>query len=638
MTDDRHTLENNLAALGRTHYALAERLAQTAPAALEWTTTKSGDLSAAVLHDGKPRQLASRFDPRKEAAQLIEPVDFERNACVIVLGFGLGYHVEEVVREIGEKGFSLVYEPDIAVLRAVFERRDLRQLFTSQRMILCDDTIDRSTLTRYFDGFNAVIAQGTQLVTHPPTRAMHAEAFAEFSRLVTDTLAYCRTTLATTLVNASRTVGNLLGNLPFYAAGESINDLRNAAKGATAVCVSAGPSLARNIDLLRERRWRDNVVVIAAQTALRPLLDRGVEPDFVTALDYSAVSRRFYENLPPLPNVTLIAEPKAHPVILDSFPGPVRVTQCDINDIVLGKLVRPMAGLPAGGTVAHLSFYVAQFLGCDPIVLIGQDLGFSDGLYYVPGTAVHEVWDCELNRFNTIEMMEWQRVVRHRSHLSRHEDIHGRPIFSDEQMTTYLKQFERDFKQASQRIIDATEGGMPKAHAETMTLREALEQFAITSRPALPKTQAKLDPTRLSQSVGEVQHRLDEVRDLHRSSVEAQDILEQMKRNQQDRAKMQRLFERMQKTQRHVADDLGRAFYLVSQINAVGSFRRIKTDRINARKQAAGVDKQLLQIERDMDNLKWIIQSCDEAVTVLDEALRAMRQRVGRKPREVQHV
>jgi len=42
----------------------------------------------------------------------------------------------------------------------------------------------------------------------------------------------------------------------------------------------------------------------------------------------------------------------------------------------------PMRGsLRAGSTVAHLSFYLAEYLGCDPIILIGQDLSFSDGLY-----------------------------------------------------------------------------------------------------------------------------------------------------------------------------------------------------------------------------------------------------------------
>ena len=100
--------------------------------------------------------------------------------------------------------------------------------------------------------------------------------------MVTDVLSFCRTNVATALVNASRTVRNLCLNLPWYAAGANTNALRNAAQGYPAVCVAAGPSLARNVDQLCDPAVRRNVVVIASQTTLKPLLDRGILPDFVT--------------------------------------------------------------------------------------------------------------------------------------------------------------------------------------------------------------------------------------------------------------------------------------------------------------------------------------------------------------------
>ena len=60
--------------------------------------------------------------------------------------------------------------------------------------------------------------------------------------------------------------------------------------------------------------------------------------------------------------------------VVRSYPGPVRTFHNDFLQELLGaELARPMAGLRAGSTVAHLSFYLAQFLGCDPIILTGQD-------------------------------------------------------------------------------------------------------------------------------------------------------------------------------------------------------------------------------------------------------------------------
>src|SRR5690606_27993706 len=143
----------------------------------------------------------------------------------------------------------------------------------------------------------------------------------------------------------------------------------------------------------------------------------------------------------------------------------------------------------SGATVAHLAHYLARHLGCDPVALIGQDLGFTDGQYYAAGAAIHEVWACELNEFVSLELLEWHRIVRSRGILHRVQDVLGRPIYTDEQMATYLAQFERDFladTSAGLRVIDATEGGVRKAHTTLMTLAAFLREFATAPLPALP--------------------------------------------------------------------------------------------------------------------------------------------------------
>ena len=68
---------------------------------------------------------------------------------------------------------------------------------------------------------------------------------------------------------------------------------------------------------------------------LGPCWSAASAPINVTALDYSRISQRFYEDLPDLPDVTLVAEPKAHPAILDSFPGPI----CTTGDVL--EMVQP---------------------------------------------------------------------------------------------------------------------------------------------------------------------------------------------------------------------------------------------------------------------------------------------------------
>ena len=345
---------------------------------------------------------------------------------------------------------------------------------------------------------------------------------------------------------------------------------------------------------------------------------------------YHEISRRFYDGLPELPTVTLVAQSMAHPAIVEHFPGPVRLTRSHFLTRLLGNLAPQVTPIRDGATVAHLSFYLAQHLGCDPIIFIGQDLGFSDGLYYCPGTAIHEVWAPELNAHNTLEMMEWQRIVRHRNHLSKATDIHGRIIYSDEQMTTYLKQFERDFAAAPQKLLDASEGGVAKARAEVTTLKEALAQHATRPVPPLPLPPRELDAKRLAAAAALMGRRIDEVRELHQLSDDALPILRQMLEHQRDEARMEKLFARIDKIKRRV-EQLDEMFNLVNEINTLGAFRRARTDRAIHHGSDDEFSRQQKRIERDLDNIEWLAQACGEVQQIFAEAQERLRDAVRKK-------
>lgn len=625
-------LTKNLGLLRQQDADLAARIESAKPAALGWVESKAGPWTASLTHNGRPLWLASRYDPAREAAKLVEGIEYQKTACVVVLGMGLGYHVAELSQDMGPRGLIIVFEPDTGIWRAVLEKIDCRSWLSRGELVLADGQTDRAALLNRVEKHAATVTQGTHLLTHPPSRQRSEQAIKEFGQMVAEVLAFCRTNVATALVNAARTCRNLASNIDHYAAGAGTDELIDAAKGYPAVCVAAGPSLVKNIDLLRDPDKRSKVVLIAAQTALKPLLARGIKPDFVTALDYSHISGRFYEDLPPLPDVTLVAEPKAHRTILENFPGPIRVPHSQFNDLLMGDSAMPRTPIKAGATVAHLSFYVAQHLGCDPIIFIGQDLGFSDGLYYAPGTAVHKVWSSEINPFNTIEMMEWRRVVRMKGHLRRATDIHDRPIFTDEQMQTYLKQFERDFAKAPQTILDATEGGVVKQHATIVTLADALEQHATRPVPKIPVPPVGLDRGRLNDMRDLLKQRVRQVNDLRATTQKTIPILRQMQEHRQDKARIDKLFVRLHKLQRHVEQELAQTFNLVNAVNTIGSYKRARADRTIGHLGRDHGEKQLHQLERDIENLDWLTQACDETLNILDEA----QQRVAESCRAVE--
>lgn len=635
------TLDRNLAVLSRCSRAAAD-LIRVSPgrADAEFFPTDdrhpSGEpaLSATIAGPRGATLLASRRRPLDEAARLAESVPVESAAAVVVIGFGVGHHVAALARRMGRTGVIYVFEPDVGLLRGVLERIDHSAWIDGANVVLFTDPDDTATLSAATRGVEGLIAMGARFVDHPASLPRLAEqGAARFRENVAAAVRAVKTTVVTTLAQSGVTIRNLLMNLDHAATRPGVADLAGVARGRPAIVVSAGPSLRRNVDLLARPGVRDKFLIIAVQTVLKPLLARGIRPHFVTALDYHEISRRFYEGLTAadVEGVTLVAEAKANPAILDAFPGAIRVSGDDFLTDLLGAEVGGRLGqLPPGATVAHMAYYLARHMGADPVMLIGQDLGFTDGQYYAAGAAIHGVWAGELNAFNTLEMMEWQRIVRARPILRRATDVLGRPVYTDEQMTAYLAQFERDFLADEVRgltIIDATEGGVAKAHTRAVPLAEALARYEPPSVLTLPATPMPADEERRA-TLRAVAARLREVRReiwrYEQISERTAGQLGEMLAARGDRARVNALIAEVHAARSEV-NGLPTARALTERLNQVGVFKRVRADRmLQLAEGLEPVERQRLQIERDIANVSWLAEATASLGGMIDEAVRVL--------------
>lgn len=655
-------LERNLVALSRGQRHLADTLRLTEPHPhAEFIETPEEALGLRVvppqiptfddplglgitLDDdlgSKPVTLASRRRPLTEASRLAETVDPSSSAAVCVLGFAAGHHVRALLDRLGEMGVVLAFEPDLSLLRSVLERIDYTDLLGTARLRIVTEPDDPGDLMRAVAGSEPVIAMGLKIVAHPasePRLGSGAESLG--SRLV-EAVRATRTTVLTTMVQAETTLRNALLNIDDYITRPGIDELAGIAQGHPAIVVSAGPSLARTLDLLADPSVRDRFVIVAVQTVLKTLLRRGIKPHFVCALDHHEISKRFYEGLTAeyVEGVTLIAEPKSNPAILEAFPGRVRVVRDEWLDHVLGKeLVRPVGELESGATVSHLCYYVARHLGCDPVVLVGQDLGFTDGLYYGPGAAIHEVWAGELGPFRTLEMFEWERVARGKSLLRQRTDVRGHAIYTDEQMSTYLSQFEHAFALDTARglaVIDATGGGVAKEGAISEDLASVLARYTAVL-PEFPNTPERIGDAADRRARTRV--RLEEIErsstDVARISTETADILTQMKELVGDHGPVNALIEQAY-AKRDEVRGLEPAYGLAQLINQTGALNRFREDRrINIEAAGDELERQRRQIERDIVNVRWL----GEAAGAVERLATSARGTVGGGKRETGDV
>ncbi|MFQ5805688.1 MAG: motility associated factor glycosyltransferase family protein [Phycisphaerae bacterium] len=575
--------------------------------------------------DGRPVYAHSRYRPLDEAGKFVDNLPVAENPTFFISGLGVGYHLLELERRY-DRPVLIVAEDDVGLIKAALCLHDFSALINDGRLIFLTST-DNNVLHKKLTACNADLMLGLQFVTLPHARRCHAQFQERIRRLLTDFVAFARTQMVTLLKTARITFKNVAFNLPSYLANPGIETLHERAAGYPAIIVAAGPSLARNLDQLGPLRER--AVIIAVQTVFRLLHGLGLGPHFVTSLDFHEVSTEFFCGIDDVAESILVAEPKATWHVLDIFGGGKRVLHHRFYDVLLQQQAPPRGGLPPGTTVAHLAFYLAQHLGCDPIIFIGQDLAFSEGMFYMPGSPIEKIWQPELNRFQTLEMKQWERVVRNRRILRTVKDIHGRDTYADDLLFTYSEQFKNDFAAAPQHVIQATEGGVPLAGAEVMTLRDAAQRYCTRRLP--PDLFAEMLAVSASglkgRAAGALERRIEELEYVKKIAREMSGLLERLEALVERPAEFNRLIVRVDalRTLIHKYDEMYR---LIIDVSAMAELRRYTADRRIGSPQTETRESARRRLERDRDFVESFIDGCEFLERVLPEALARLRERM----------
>ena len=574
-----------------------------------------------VAPDGQAVYLHSRYDPSAEAKRFAASVNVEDKFCFVISGLGLGYPVLALSKRIKGDAVILCSEPSLELIATALTCVDLTELIGSRRFILLTDD-DKARLHERLGPYNALIMLGAQFAHHPPSMRVAESSHKAINRVIAEFVTYTRMTLTTLVANSRITCKNIAMNLVHYVTTPPIDNLRNRYNGNPAIVISAGPSLSRNMDQLAQLKGR--AVLIAVQTTMKPLMQSGIVPDFVTSLDFHPVSRTFFDGVDGLESVHLVAEPKATWHVLDDYPGPTSLLHNHWAQLVVGDELGARGGLQAGATVAHLAFYLAVYMGCDPVIFVGQDLAFTGHSFYVPGVEIHQSWRSELNRFSTIEQKEWDRIVRNRPILRRVTSVDGAQLYTDELLFTYLEQLEKDIAGVSCRVINASEGGARIRGTTSMTLKEATERFCSqginAERFAYARTTQMSKKARLQSAKIQLEQRISELDEAVVVCDELLNLFEELKGLMHDPTRFNQRLIRVDELRTRVQQD-SRTYRIINAATQLAEFRRFSADRrINAA-ETDDVERAKSQIARDSEFITAVREGAIDVKEILLEAL-----------------
>jgi hypothetical protein len=471
-------LEKNLAVLKERHPDVARRVEDAHPLPpADTPPAKNGSPTLlAETPDGNRIHLHSSVDPESEAKIFLDAYKIEPLDTVIIFGAGLGYHLAELAGRLSPENNIVVVEKDLSRLRSALASVDLAAFLEHPRIsfIFTSGSADISGVLRS-DAEQMLSHGGVHLVTHWPSLRTAPDFYHEALDSAKKAVSGGAVMLKTAYALARKSLENRFGNLPDYISSPGIGSLKDRFAGRPGVVVSAGPSLAKNMHLLAELKGR--AVIVAVATTFQLLIDHGIIPDFAVIIDYHRLSKQYFENVPPGLGVPLVTDPKASPEAVGAYRGPKLFAEDVLLRFMAGSSMREKGYFEMGATVAHASISFLDFIGCDPIILVGQDLAFTDGLTHLPGTAIFDRWHGETNRFHTFEMKELETIFRIRKNLKKDKDINGKTVYTEDNLVSYRQDFEAMFKRLSKRVLNATGGGLPIAGAEQVTLDEIVRTY-----------------------------------------------------------------------------------------------------------------------------------------------------------------
>uniref|UniRef100_UPI00092F835A motility associated factor glycosyltransferase family protein n=2 Tax=Campylobacter coli TaxID=195 RepID=UPI00092F835A len=265
-------------------------------------------------------------------------------------------------------------------------------------------------------------------------------------------------------------IPSMLESIPFQ---RILNERKN--KFENAIVVSAGPSLAKQLSLLKA--YQDKAVIFCADGALSMLEKEGIIPDYVTNLDCRDLAMKFFQN----------KENKTSLNVLSCATHPSLVHFLDNKSVVLRDdplyqrfNLNDFGYIDTGTHVSHFSYTLALALGFKNIIMIGQDLAFDEeGNSHSKGFSYGEQFSGE-KTVPTLKAQAYAGKGEVLTHITWND---------------YRIKLEYLFacNEQKAKFYNATEGGARINFTEELSFKECCEKLLTKEKPKfeLPKSLTK---------------------------------------------------------------------------------------------------------------------------------------------------
>ena len=401
--------------------------------------TNSGAYTMAGQDENGLYYYHSNVSPCKEAMDFAQY--YYQPGCeeYVIWGLGLGYHIQEMIKI--DDGIAItIYESDMDVIYHCLNAVDMSMYLALPKVKLVYDPefvkiID--TLEHITENF---------ILHYPSLRHIKNERIREQMEMFFIRDSGKRNTSILFENNSRENFKNYNGY---------VDDLESTFKDKDVVIVAAGPSLDKNVELLKNKK--PNMIIMAVETVFRKLIQLGVEVDYMIVADANS---RIYNHISGLEEqqVPMLYLSTAYKGYSMNYQGlKYLICQNGYNRAEDFAKQNNWNLYETGGSVSTTALDVCIRLGARSIAFIGLDLAYTGGHAHAMGAAAR----------NASGVEEMQQVPA----------VDGGTVPASKLFMIYNKWIEKRIKNEDviMPIYDATEGGALVPGLQITTLQNYMQ-------------------------------------------------------------------------------------------------------------------------------------------------------------------
>ncbi len=405
---------------------------------------------------------------QQDVANQIKALNLKNARIAMFLGMGLGYELlyymhEEAVKQ--NTSYILVIEKDMEIFKLALQSVNLVAAIKNPGisfMVGIDESEIYTKLWTYlYENNRFMLLKAIKPVYHPSSLKLNKDYYLQTLKSLRDAAAQVLLHFGNDPYDSLLGIEHMLANIDEIVSNPGINLLFNKFKGRPGIVVATGPSLNKNKHLLKG--LENKALIVAADASLKVLMAMDFKPHLVVSLERNLPVKALMEGFADdeVKDVYYAACPVIHPEVFPSYPGPRIIVYRDFDHFKWLGIDKGI--VPIKVSAGNMAYKIAEVLGCDPIILIGQDLAFSrDGKTHAIGTA---------------GTVDGNQDAIHRQDKLDVMGNDGIPITTNAGWYQCLKAYETDLAGYKGTCINSTEGGAYINGTQVLPFKEAIDKY-----------------------------------------------------------------------------------------------------------------------------------------------------------------